>query len=70
MCEDAKGLLVALGTAISSQEANITSGSMKTTIDQKAHCFFEIQVKDLEHLKRVKTSLRAVKGVYQVTRIS
>jgi len=70
MCEDAKGLLVALGTAISSQGANITSGSLNTTIDQKAHCYFEIQIKDLDHLKRVKMALRGVKGVYQVARIS
>ena len=70
MCEDVKGMLVALGAAISSQEANIASGSVKTSIDQKAICFFEIQVKDLEHLKRVKHALRAVKGVYQVTRMS
>ena len=70
MCEDVKGMLVSLGAAISSQEANIASGSVKTSIDQKAICFFEVQVKDLEHLKRVKQALRAVKGVYQVTRMS
>lgn len=70
MCEDVKGMLVALGTAISSQEANISSGSLKTSIDQKAICLFEIQVRDLEHLKRVKQALRAVKGVYQVSRVS
>ena len=70
MSEDVKGMLVALGTAISSQEANIASGSLSTNIDHKAICLFEVQVKDLEHLKRVKQSLRAVKGVYQVTRMS
>ncbi|MCK5915493.1 MAG: bifunctional (p)ppGpp synthetase/guanosine-3',5'-bis(diphosphate) 3'-pyrophosphohydrolase, partial [Deltaproteobacteria bacterium] len=70
MCEDVKGMLIAMGTAISSQEANIASGSLSTTIDQKALCLFEIQVNDLEHLKRVKQALRAVKGVYQVTRVS
>ncbi len=70
MCEDIKGMLVALGSAISSQDANIASGSIKTSIDQKAVCFFEIQVRDLEHLKRVKQALRTVKGVFQVTRIS
>ncbi|MEA3348904.1 MAG: ACT domain-containing protein, partial [Pseudomonadota bacterium] len=70
MCEDVKGMLVALGTAISSQEANIASGSLNTSIDHKAICLFEIQVKDLEHLKKVKQALRAVKGVYQVTRMS
>lgn len=70
MCEDVKGMLIAMGTAISSQEANIASGSLSTTIDQKALCLFEIQVNDLEHLKQVKQALRAVKGVYQVTRVS
>jgi len=70
MSEDAKGMLVDLGTAISSQEANIASGSLNTNIDHKAICLFEVQVKDLEHLKRVKQALRAVKGVYQVTRMS
>ncbi|MBN2705660.1 MAG: bifunctional (p)ppGpp synthetase/guanosine-3',5'-bis(diphosphate) 3'-pyrophosphohydrolase [Deltaproteobacteria bacterium] len=70
MCEDIKGMLVALGTAISSQEANIASGSLKTSIDQKAICLFEVKVRDLEHLKKVKQALRAVKGVYQVVRIS
>ncbi|MEA1923255.1 MAG: bifunctional (p)ppGpp synthetase/guanosine-3',5'-bis(diphosphate) 3'-pyrophosphohydrolase [Pseudomonadota bacterium] len=70
MSEDVKGMLVALGTAISSQEANIASGSLSTSIDHKAICLFEIQVKNLEHLKRVKQALRAVKGVYQVSRMS
>ncbi|MBN2706806.1 MAG: bifunctional (p)ppGpp synthetase/guanosine-3',5'-bis(diphosphate) 3'-pyrophosphohydrolase [Deltaproteobacteria bacterium] len=70
LCEDSKGMLVALGTAISSQEANIASGSVKTSIDQKAVCLFEIQVRDLDHLKKVKQALRSVKGVYQVTRVS
>ena len=70
MSEDVKGMLVSLGTAISSQEANIASGSLSTSIDHKAICLFEIQVKDLEHLKRVKQALRAVKGVYQVSRMS
>lgn len=70
MCEDMKGMLVDMSTAISTQEANIASASLKTTIDQKAVCFFEIQVKDLEHLKRVKLALRAVKGVYRVTRMN
>ncbi len=68
-CEDEKGMLVAMGTAISSMEANIASASIKTSIDHKAICFFEIQVKDLGHLKKVKQALRAVKGVYQVVRI-
>ncbi len=70
MCADVKGMLVAMSTAISSQEANIASASLKTTIDQKALCFFDVQIKDLEHLKRVKMALRGVKGVYQVTRMS
>ena len=70
MCEDEKGMLVAMGTAISSMEANISSASIKTSIDHKAICFFEIQVNDLGHLKQVKQALRAVKGVYQVTRMS
>jgi GTP pyrophosphokinase len=70
LCEDIKGMLVALGTAISSQDANIASGSLNTSIDRKAVCFFEIEVKDLAHLKKVKQALRAVKGVYQVARIS
>ncbi|MCK5540472.1 MAG: bifunctional (p)ppGpp synthetase/guanosine-3',5'-bis(diphosphate) 3'-pyrophosphohydrolase, partial [Deltaproteobacteria bacterium] len=70
MSEDVKGMLVALGTAISSQEANIASGSLSTSIDHKAICLFEVQVKDLGHLKRVKQALRAVKGVYQVSRMS
>ncbi len=70
MCADLKGMLVAMSTAISAQEANIASASLKTTIDQKALCFFDVQIKDLEHLKRVKMALRGVKGVYQVTRMS
>ena len=70
MCEDVKGMLVSLGTAISTQEANIVNASIKTSIDYKAVCLFEIQVKDLDHLKRVKQNLRAVKGVYQVSRMS
>jgi GTP pyrophosphokinase len=68
-CEDKKGLLAEISNSISSQEANITNARVDTTGDKRAVCTFEMEIQDLNHLKRVIRALEKVKGVSRVERI-
>lgn len=70
VCNDSKGLLVAMSSAITSKEANISSADIRTTPDKKAVCTFEIQVNDLDHLKSIIKSLQKVKNVIKVERVT
>jgi guanosine-3',5'-bis(diphosphate) 3'-pyrophosphohydrolase len=68
-CKDKKGLLAEISNSISSQEANITNARVDTTGDKRAVCTFEMEIQDLNHLKRVIKALEKVKGVNRVERI-
>jgi guanosine-3',5'-bis(diphosphate) 3'-pyrophosphohydrolase len=68
-CEDKKGLLAEISNSISSQEANITNARVDTTGDKRAVCTFEMEIQDLNHLKKVIKALEKVKGVNRVERI-
>jgi guanosine-3',5'-bis(diphosphate) 3'-pyrophosphohydrolase len=68
-CEDKKGLLAEISNSISSQEANITNARVDTTGDKRAVCTFEMEIQDLNHLKKVMKALERVKGVNRVERI-
>jgi len=68
-CEDKKGLLAEISNSISSQEANITNARVDTTGDKRAVCTFEMEIQDLNHLKKVIKALERVKGVNRVERI-
>ncbi len=68
-CHDEKGMLANITTAITNCEANIVSASIQSTLDKRGLNIFEVDVTDLDHLKRVITSIMRVKGVIQVERL-
>jgi len=69
ICRDEKGILANIATAITNCEANISSASIHSTLDKKGENIFEVDVTDLDHLKRVFASIMKVKGVLKVERM-
>jgi GTP pyrophosphokinase len=67
--DDKKGLLAEISGSLSSNEANITNARVETTDDRKAIGTFELQIRDLNHLKKVMKSLEKIKGVHRVERM-
>lgn len=67
--EDKKGMLAEISSSIASNEANITNAKVETTEDHKAIGTFELQIRDLNHLKRVIKGLEKIKGVHRVERM-
>ncbi len=67
---DKKGLLAEVSSAITANEANISSAQITTTPDRKAVNTFEIMVSDLDHLRNVIKALEKVKGVIKVERVT
>ena len=68
--EDKKGLLGDISNSISSSEANIKNARVDTTEDKKAISTFEVEIRDLNHLKKVIRALERIKGVHRVERMS
>jgi GTP pyrophosphokinase len=68
-CDDKKGLLAEISSSISSNEANITNARVNTAEGTKAVCTFEVEIRDLNHLKRVMKGLEKIKGVSRVERM-
>ena len=54
---------------ISNSEANIASATVQSTVDKRGVNLFEVEVTDLDHLKRVINQIMKVKGVIQVERL-
>src|SRR4030043_133418 len=67
--DDKKGLLAEISNSFASNEANTTNASVETTDDRKAIGTFELQIRDLNHLKKVIKSLEKIKGVHRVERM-
>ena len=67
--DDKKGLLAEISTSISSNEANITNARVHTTEEKKAVSTFEMEIRDLNHLKKVIKALGKIKGVDRVERL-
>ena len=67
--DDKKGLLAEISNSISSSEANITNARMDTNDEKKAIGTFEIEIRDLNHLKKVIKGLEKIKGVNRVERM-
>ncbi|MCD6527363.1 MAG: bifunctional (p)ppGpp synthetase/guanosine-3',5'-bis(diphosphate) 3'-pyrophosphohydrolase [Desulfuromonas sp.] len=68
-CHDQKGVLAEITACITRCEANITSARVHTSQGRKGLNEFEVEVKNVEHLKRVMKELKALKGVYRVERV-
>ncbi len=67
--DDKKGLLAEISSSIASHEANITNARVETTNDKKAIGTFELQIRDLNHLRKVIKGLEKIKGVHRVERV-
>ena len=69
VCTDRKGLLADISSSITSNEANITNAQLNTTHDKRAICTFAVEIKDLNHLRKVIVSLEKIKGIVTVERL-
>jgi len=67
--EDKKGMLAEISASIASSEANITNARIDTTDEKKAIGTFEVEIRDLNHLKKVISGLEKIKGILRVERI-
>jgi len=67
--EDKKGLLAEISASLAANDANITNARIDTTDDKKAIGTFEVEIRDLNHLKRVIRALEKIKGIYRVERL-
>jgi len=69
VCNDKKGLLAEIGSALASSEVNIVRAETSTTEDKKAICNFELEVHDLHHLQNAFRALKKLKSVLKVERM-
>jgi GTP pyrophosphokinase len=67
--DDKKGLLAEISNSLSSNGANITNARVDTTDDKKAIGTFEVEIRDLNHLKKVIKGLEKIKGIDRVERM-
>lgn len=68
-CHDQKGILANISQAITNCEANITSAHIQSTVDRMGVNIFEVEVTDLDHLRRVMNSIHKLNGVTNVERL-
>ena len=68
-CNDRKGLLADLSSALASSEVNIVRADVITTEDKRAICNFELEVHDLKHLQNAFRALSKLKNVLKVERL-
>jgi len=68
-CADKKGMLAAITASITDNEANILSAHVQATPEQDAINDFEIDVRDVDHLNKVITSIKKLNGVTRVVRV-
>ena len=69
-CVDKPGLLADISASIASVEANISHADIKTTEDKKAINNFVIEIKNLDHLKKVIRAVEKIEGVSKVERVT
>jgi GTP pyrophosphokinase len=62
-------MLADISNSITSNEANITNARVETTDEKKAIGTFEVEIRDLNHLKKVIKGLEKIKGVHRVERM-
>ncbi len=67
--DDKKGMLAEISNSITSNGANITNARVETTDEKKAIGTFEVEIRDLNHLKKVIKGIEKIKGVRRVERI-
>ncbi len=68
-CHDQKGILANISQAITNCEANIISAHIQSTVDRMGVNIFEVEVNDLDHLRKVMNAIMKTAGVTQVERL-
>jgi len=68
-CHDQKGILANISQAISNCEANIMSAHIQSTVDRMGINIFEVEVTDIEHLRKVMNAIQKLAGVNHVERL-
>lgn len=68
-CENKKGVLGTIATTISDEDANITEVFVNVEND-KAKCEFILEIKNLNHLKKIIKSVEKKKNIISVERIN
>jgi len=68
VCEDKKGILADITTAISASEVNILGANVKTSPGSKAINLFKLEISGLEQLDHIKKVIKNVKGVISASR--
>ena len=66
---DQRGILASLSSAIAQCDANIIRANAYATSEGRGVFSFEVEVRDLNHLKQLMDVARKVKGVHKVERI-
>jgi len=69
-CYNRVGLLADIASKISKNGANILSANTETRGDKTVDNYFTISIEDTEHLNRILTSIKKVKLIQEVKRIS
>lgn len=70
MCKNEPGMLAAICSKLTEQDANIDSGSFKSNVDGNSELIFTVEVRDSAHLYRTLDSLSAVPHVIEAVRLS
>ena len=69
ICNDKKGVLADLSSAISMMDVNITHAETNTDQSGKATCDFTVNVNDLHQFNRIIEAVKKVRGVVSVQRL-
>ncbi|MDL2210744.1 ACT domain-containing protein, partial [Desulfovibrio sp. OttesenSCG-928-O18] len=66
--QNVKGVLGIIATALSEENVNIESGSVRSLMENKSEVDFVVEVKDAAHLYHVIDKLRSLESVEEVSR--
>lgn len=69
VCSDKRGVLAKIASAISEEEANISEAKISKRNDQRSVCEFSLEIRNLDHLKKVMKSVEKEAEVYSVDRV-
>ena len=69
VCVDRPGLLAAMTDAITHHGVNIAQATVRTTEEHQAVNTFEVEITDLNQLRKIIQSLEKVKGIIAVERV-
>lgn len=67
-CKNTKGVLAEISSTIVEGDANISGAEIKTEQNKIGICFFEIEVRDISHLRDIMSSLEFLDNVTKVVR--